>query len=110
MIDTALREGAAELVRLDAEVLRAFEAAEGRHSDPDYAQALDAYRKKLNEVMGPAWRILEQLHWEDATALESAVTYLESAPRCFRSGYLAEMIMRRLTRATLPNSLRHRVQ
>lgn len=55
------------------------------------------------------WELPDLVRERNAGGVEAAITYLETAPRCFRSGYVAERIMRRLSRQALTDDQRSRL-
>lgn len=62
----------------------------------------------FHEFHDPLDDLPERMDAGDRDAVEAGIVYLESAPRCFRSGYLAERIMRHVARAELSDEQRHR--
>lgn len=55
----------------------------------------------FDEFYDPLWDLPERMATGDLEAVEAGIIYLEVSPRCFRSGYLAERVMRHLSRAEL---------
>ena len=57
----------------------------------------DAYRR-FHDPLKP---LVPRVRAGEPAAIEEAIIYLETAPYCHRSGYLAEDLLRRLSRAPL---------
>lgn len=110
MIDDRLRDDAAEIVRLDAALDSVSDAGNGSHDTREYREALDAFWSKWGEVMETAWAAPSRIALRVPDAVEAGISYLETAPRFFRSGYLAEEIMRELKRIPLEERQRRRLQ
>jgi hypothetical protein len=75
----------------------------------EYEIVLGWFVLALEAFFTPVERLPEQVRVGDPEAIEVALSYLETAPRCFRSGYLAEQLMRRLARAHFTPDQRTRV-
>ena len=60
--------------------------------------------------MEAAWEAPTGIALRIPGAVEAGISYLETAPRFFRSGYLAEEIMRELKRIPLEERQRRRLQ
>lgn len=110
MINDRLRDDALEIVRLDEELDSVFAAGNGSQDSREYREALDAFWSKWSEVMEAAWEAPAGIALRIPGAVEAGISYLETAPRFFRSGYLAEEIMRELKRIPLEERQRRRLQ
>lgn len=110
MINYELRNSAAEVAQLDRALTASFDASDSPHEDPAYKEALARYQHRLDEVMGPQWEIPFEIIRRVPGSVDAGISYLESAPRCFRSGYLAEAMMHALKRVSLSDHERSRLK
>ncbi len=90
---------ASEVRRLHA-LVKSLWPGIGHHSDAhdDAARQCDAALEAFHE----RWdAVVARVREGDSDALDAAVVYLEARPRCYRSGYVAEAMMRAVSRARL---------
>lgn len=107
-------------LRADAEwatVLRDRAAKQWRRGWEDHDRWTQEYRDTLDAMyalLRPFWdrydALPQEIHRGDHAAIETGVRYLETAPRCWGSGYIAEAVMRRLSRARLTDEQRERLR
>jgi hypothetical protein len=91
---------AARLRELNAEIDRTFKA---QPHGPEHHAACATFHSQFDALSFPAGleSSLAKLKAGDPGVLDIAVQYLEVEPRFFRSGYIAETILRRLKHADL---------
>lgn len=75
----------------------------------EYDIARERYGTASGEFLEAIWELPDLLQAGNDGGVEAAITYLETAPRCFRSGYVAERLMRRLSRQPLTDDQRSRL-
>jgi hypothetical protein len=105
---SAVLEEASEVRRLHALVDSLWPGI-GHYSDAhdDAARQFNAavalFLHRYDDVIARANR-------GDGHAIDEAITYLEARPRCFRSGYVAEALMRVLSHAQLSDAQAQRLR
>lgn len=75
----------------------------------EYDIVRERYVTASGEFLAAVRELPDLLQAGNDGGVEAAITYLETAPRCFRSGYVAERLMRRLSRQPLTDSQRSRL-
>ncbi|BDV29378.1 hypothetical protein [Microbacterium terricola] len=105
-IDPALLERADRLQAASREQNRLIREGHlgrrGQKSDA-YLATLDEWRDAYRAFHEPLTDLPARILRGGPSAVEQGIVYLESAPRCHGSGYLAERVLHRLSRASLSN-------
>lgn len=111
-IRTRIKANAEEVARLRA---RIFETALERDINPaarsQWTEACAEYHRLYNALAFPGGyaEALEKFRIQDSTVIEPALCFLEVRPYFFRSGYMFQMLLRRVKRAPLTPSQRSRL-
>ena len=75
----------------------------------EYDITREWYLTASGEFLEAVWELPDLVREGNDGGVEAGITYLETASRCFRSGYVAERLMRRLSRQPLTDDQRSRL-
>ena len=80
------------------------------HFSARHDKVIEQWHVAVAEFYAPLAGVIGRMRKGDAGAVDDAVTYLEARPKCFNSGYVAEELMRALSRAQLSEDHKTRLR
>lgn len=86
------------------QLIRAGHLCDGGAKTATYLVTLARWWDAYDRFHDPLEPLVPRLRTGEPAAIEEAIVYLETAPYCHRSGYLAEDLLRRLSRAPLTDA------
>jgi hypothetical protein len=109
--ENGIRERAAELVRLNDTLHRAYAEHDGsQEREESWRFAVARFWEALATFYAPFEGLPRRIRDGDRAAVDEAVRFLEADPWCFRSGYLKADLMTALANVALTEHVRRRLR